>query len=498
MNPRFFGAVAWRSFAMASAVVSGMASLKLYSRYLTPDLYGVVLVALQIMACLPLLDGGFRTAINRRILATADPPTRTEVIRFGQTLYTWLGFIVLGTAAAVMCGYAGLPKTQQAGLPFGLFLALGLTGSLSVMSAAQSGLLVGLQAQSSCFILMGVSSWVNLMALWPALHFGAGVWAFPMASLASFLVVYPLTLWLIRIREPRIRFFRFKTDEKFWASFHHLKADAWACFTSQMATLLLFSMDVVIVGLLCSAEEAARYGILARMLSIIRGFVQSSSEAAWPLIAQQGNTHSAFRDGLVRVNAWVYGGVFGGATATLLPFIAWYMGERWAPTGTVLLLVAARGLITGLASTVTYIQYGLGQFQIIARQLSRELIAALVLSLALGLAWGLAGVSAGFLLATAFGTLVPIIHTYAKGTSIPTGRFLWRMWWRAALAFLVSGAVAGFVLPAGVRGPAVVGAGLFGFVTALLVGLGISFFQTRGKVPADSRWPRLMACLKSL
>src|SRR5258708_5985284 len=248
MNPYFFRAVAWRAFSIGSITVAGFLSLRLYSRYLTPEIYGVVLVAMQIMAYLPLLDGGFRTVVNRRILAETNREEKLRVIRFGQIFYSWFALLVILAAALCMVAYSFFLHTTEAGQSAAFFLSLGLASALSVLSSAQMGLLVGLQAQPPFFVLLSLNAGFGVGALWLSLRAGAGVWAFPISSLMPVGGTSPLALCLIRVREPAVRFFRFRVDSEFWKYFSRLKAEAWACFTSQIAIMVLFSVDIVFVG----------------------------------------------------------------------------------------------------------------------------------------------------------------------------------------------------------------------------------------------------------
>src|SRR3989442_77748 len=68
MMSSYLTALVARVLAMASNMVCGIIALKLYG-HLSPAAYGVVGVALTIMGYLPLLDGGFRTTVNRAVLA---------------------------------------------------------------------------------------------------------------------------------------------------------------------------------------------------------------------------------------------------------------------------------------------------------------------------------------------------------------------------------------------------------------------------------------------
>src|SRR3954452_19608803 len=101
---------AWgaRIFAMTSNLACGLVALKLYGR-LSPEAYGVVAVALTVMGYLPLMDGGFRTTINRAVLAEPFAAQRSKLLVFGQEFYSWLGLGVLCVAMVLMFGYAFTP-----------------------------------------------------------------------------------------------------------------------------------------------------------------------------------------------------------------------------------------------------------------------------------------------------------------------------------------------------------------------------------------------------
>lgn len=446
MSASFFQSVKYRLFATASSLVVGMASLKLYEVYLTTELYGAVVVALQIMTYLPLLDGGFRTTINRSLLAEKDEANRRNLVVFGQTLYTWLVGAIVPVSVGTMALYSLSPTVRSAGLSGGFFLVLGVSGAVCVVGSIQMGLLIGLADQAHLFFLRGIHAWVTLVGLWIVLAMGGGIWAFPLSALAGLAVTYPPAIWRIRRRMPGVPVVRLHLPQAFWDRLRKLWGDALACFRSQLSTLLLFSLDIVLVGLLAGPVAAAGYSVLARMFTIFRNFVQASGEAAWPIVAQRGEARTRFNLALVFGNAWIYGAVAGAAVVTLRPFLTWYMGREWVAPAAVLYLVAARFFVTGTASNVTYLLYGLGEFKVISRYLERELGISVLLSLAIGWVGGMAAIAGSFLLATACGTFLPILRAYAKRAEIPTREIFGGIWWRGLAAFLLSVTVAGPVL----------------------------------------------------
>jgi len=479
MSPYYYHAVVCRVFATASALISGIVSLKLYGRYLGPEIYGVVLVALQIMNCLPLLDGGFRTTISRSVLAESDPVEKLRLIRFGQVFYTLLTCVIVVAALLLMAGYACMPNAKESGQTVGFFLTLGLVGALSVIGFAQMGLLVALGAQGSLFVLTGLNAWMLMAALWVSLHFGAGVWAFPISSLAGLVASYPAAWWLIRRRLPGLPVFSFRIDSDFWRYFDRLKTDAWACFRSQISIMLLFTLDVILVGILCSAKDAAIYGVLSRIYGIIRTFLQAAGEVSWPIVANDGGKRIGFMTVLLRLNGWTYGSVMGALSMVLVPFIDWFMGSDWTPPAWIVYLFTARFVITGVSSPAAYFLIGLGDFKVIARYIERELAAAVCLAIPAGMKFGATGIAASFLIATVFGTFLPILHAYAGKLNLKWTGLAFQVWWRTLLGFGASLSASWALLAAAGTGGRTVFVGMGAVIAALTFGLIISLVRWR-------------------
>jgi O-antigen/teichoic acid export membrane protein len=429
-----FGA---RVFAIASNLVCGLIALKLYG-HLAPEAYGVVVVALTIMGYLPLLDGGFRTTVNRAILAERTSNERRALLQFGQVFYAWLGLAVVAAALLLMLGYSLTPTGRASGQPLSFFVALAFGGGLSVISSIQAGVLLGLEAQASLFLVTALGSWLNLATLWLVLKQGGGVWAFPIATLVSVAGVYPTALWLIHRKESWLPFFPFVTGPRFWEYFKRLRRDAWHCFQSQVSIVFLYTIDIILVGFLCSAREAAIYGVLSRMFAILRGFLQAMSEISWPLIAKRGWANQRLNRVLNRMNAWAVGSVTGALALTLAPFCGWFIGEAWSVPPWLVWLMAARFMITSFAAPAAYLLYGAGEFRAISRYLNRELAVGLVLAIGLGAIFGLAGVAWAFLVSTAVGTLYPIFRAYAAKTGESMSGTLLDIWARGAAGLTIS------------------------------------------------------------
>jgi O-antigen/teichoic acid export membrane protein len=420
----------------------------LYSRYLDVGIYGVVAVALTILGYLQYLDGGFRTTTNREILGNPSHENKLRLIRFSQTFYSILCLVVLPVALIAMTAYWLTPKVAGSGAPLMFFLAVGATMTVSFLGWAQIGLLVGLGAQTSFFMLNALNSSAMLASLWICLGQGAGIWAFPLSTLGGLAVCYPTGLWLIRRKEPHLQIICFQAGAEFWRQFKLIGQDAWPCFRLQVGVFFLFTLDVVLVGLLCrSAQDAAIYAVLSRLLAMMRSFLQAAGEVAWPMVAQMDGDEHAFAAFLLRSGGWLAGSTLGALAFTLSVFLGYYMGPAWTPSHLLVNLLAARALVTTVSSAASYLLIGRGAFGTVARYVQRELAAAVFLGSVLAPRFGMNGIAFGFLASTTLGTLGPMFFAYGKAVRTSGGQLMWQAWWRAGVGFAASATVAVLLLP---------------------------------------------------
>ncbi len=442
MTKGFAQAVFWRVFATASSVVTVFLSLRLYDRHLGKELYGLVAAALQVIAYLPLLDGGFRLAGNRALLAGPSPSERRRILEFGQTLYTLAGAGALAVGLLLMAAYACSPNARASGQPITFFLSLGALGAAISIGSAQTRLLTGLGQQARLFALNALNTWLNLAALWFGFRYGMGAWTFPFAILVALLGTVPLAIWWIRQSEPEFRVLSLRLDDEFRIRLRRLWPEASAALQMEVITVLLYSCDVVLVQLLCPVGPAGVYALAARLFTMVRTSLQAADEAVWPILAQRTAGGANLSATLVRLNAWVYGAVMAAAAVTLPAFLRQYLKGDWQPEPVLVWLFALRYLITGLCSQPAYFLYGAGRFDVLARNLGRELVVAAVLALPLGWKFGTLGVGLAFALATVAGTFVPLPFAYATLAGVTPAATFANLWLRALAAALAAAAVA--------------------------------------------------------
>jgi O-antigen/teichoic acid export membrane protein len=398
----------------------------------------VMALALTIVAYMANMDGGFRTVISRAILATNEAQKRDELVAFGQKIYTWLNTLILAGNLLLMTAYALMPGPKAEGLGLAFFTAFAIGNALVVGANIQTGVFLAAQEQSKLFILQTLGAWAGVNALAWGLARGWDLWAIPLASLISFIAVYPLSIRWIKKIFPSLRILDWRMDEQFWKHFHELKTEAWYCFRSQITSLVLYSADILIIGYFCLKAEVAVYYVIIRLVGMTRSLLQTGGEVGWPFLAQRGGVKSAEALPWFGLHGWVYGSVAGALVVLTIPFCHWYMGSAWTVSEELLWVIVLRFLIVGLGSSATYLLYAVGNFRSITRCIEWELIAGLVLGTMGGYWGGMMGVATGFLIATVAGTLGPVYGAYARTGEISFGQIFGTVWSRAAMGFFGS------------------------------------------------------------
>lgn len=430
---------------MLSSLVTGMLMLRILPHFIRIERWNALNGVQLILLYLPYLDLGYRTAINRKLLGGVAPDYRMQLIRFGQSLYLRISLLLLPGLLVAMAIYSQLPAVRVAKQGILYFLSLGVGGTLATMAFAQVNLLLGLGEQKKVFQINTVYTWGNLAVIWGALQAGMGLWAIPISMAGMTIVQMGLAWYFCRRLVPGFRLLGSMHPEDFWPIFREMRSEAVACFRSQIAILLLFTVDPLLAGNIgeshAAAEAGGRYATAARMFAQLRSLLQAGSEAAWPLIAQQQNKSAKGNPGdkimaltqwLVRVNAWVYGAAMGPVIMVLVPFAAWWTQNKtasWTPGQTLVTLMSLRFLIAGISSPSAFFLIGSGQFGTLARYIEREIVLGVVLSFLLAPRFHGEGVAAAFLIATVCGTFTPLFWAWANGAGLNA-----RSWYLTTLA----------------------------------------------------------------
>ena len=493
MSRDFLHTVAWRVVAAGSTVATAMVSFKLYGRYLSPQVYGLVQSALVVVSSLPLFDGGFRTAVNRELLTGHDPVERRQLLDFTQVLNTWMAALALLLGMGAMMCYRLSPNARASGEPLSFFLALGGLAGLVLMASAQSNLLLGLGGQRQMFVLNALAPWINLLSLWWGFHRGWAVWSFVVSQLLTAVVVIVSAALLFRWRYPETPLFRCRPGEGFSKVFHRLKGKALQVLACQASTTLLYMADTVLVNALLFGPSVGHYALVTRLFTTLRSMLQSADEALWPLIASRAGKGTEMSQLLGRINGWVYGAMMTAAALTIPPFIRSYMGAEYAPSLALVGWMAFRGIITGLASQPAAYLFGTGRFPVLAQGMAIELGLGLVLGGLGAHFWGVEGLAAGFVAATLGGTLLPLPTAYARMHHWKAGRWLVNSWARTFVASIIAAGVAILVIRQAHSPSALVMCG--GLAAGSALGIGVCTAIARGRIQGIAPLPALLRYL---
>jgi O-antigen/teichoic acid export membrane protein len=482
-------AVIFRIIASACTVVTAFLSVRVYNLYVSKEIYGVILVGLQFIGYLPLVSSGFRTVIGRQMLAEADPAKKAQLGRFGQMLLSY--FLVFATFAsmAIMAAYSQEPGARATGLPVSLFIASGAAAVTSFLSGSQLGLLVSAGEQVQSSIIQGLSGLLGVSILWGSFAAGTGVWAFPISTVVTALAIVAACRFAMTSTAYDVPLFVWSCGPGSWARLVAIWRQALDALLNQIAMILVFTVDLVIVGIAVGPGAAAIYGVITRAVTISRQMLSSLAEAAWPRLA--GELDDTRRAGIMRkvdrLNAWVVGAWYGAMAATLHPFLSWLVKPDWVGPQPLILLMILRSLLISLTSPHAYGLMSAGRFRELATINMQEGLLGLTAGIALSLTYGYYGVAYAFLGATIAVQSWRMTREYfrfAHDTHWITEWFACtgRGTLAAVVAVLVAAAVVqlSHVLPVPRGMLAVVGGGIGLAVPTLIV---VALWRLTGKVP---------------
>ncbi len=404
-------------------MLAAFVSLRLYNLYLTREIYGVLLVAMQILGYLPVFGGGFGLVINQQLLEADDPGTRIATARFRQLLLTYFVAFCLVLGCAIMLAYSRVPAARM--LPAGLFLAVGVAGALTLFAGGELALLVGLGRQSTSFVGQALWSLATMALLYLGFRAGGGAWAVPLASIGSAVLVLVVAK-IVNRRDHGMPLISWQREADFWLRLRAVWKPSFDWMRSQLQTLVIFTFDLLLVGFLIGPGAAAVYGVVSRIMAMSRQVLGSLCEAAWPRFAQEKEPARkiALMRKVDRLNAWLTGCWYGAMAATLLPFLHGLVKADWVATPWLAGLLLGRSFVVSVVSPHAYGLISLARFRELAQLGQREVIVSTAAALLLGWRAGMEGIALGYLLATVAIPAWQLTRLYFTAMAVP-----WRREW---------------------------------------------------------------------
>lgn len=472
----FVQTVFWRAASAASWALVSLLTIRFFD---SVEQFGVISPALLVLGSLPALDGGFRIALNRRLLASTDDAERRRHLELGQRLSSWffIGTTLLGILVLTL--YSRTPNARQSGIPFLFYPGLGIAGGLVILGSAILTQLTGLGLQRRMFMLQMLMAWLSVGMLWAGFRLGAGVWSFLLSQSVPHVVAIALAVPLIRIAAPEVRLLDFRWSASDTLRFRELWPDSVGFLRMQVATLLLYTVDVYLVSWIWTGKQVGQYGFVANIFSKLRNLLQSADEAVWPLLTARQEKGETISEGVLRFNGLLYGAAMTVAALAIGPFIIGYKDPTWSSGALYAALIGARYLVTGMASQPAWWLYGHGHLKTLAGHMTREMAVSVALCIPLGWAFGPVGIAVAFLVGTSAGTLWPLPAEYAGRSGRRLSDLLGQVWSRAAAAAAVAGALAWIGLRFAKSWPATVAVATAATGATLCGAVGLALWRAR-------------------
>jgi O-antigen/teichoic acid export membrane protein len=435
----------------AAAMVSGLVVTPILLDAIGTEAFGIWAFIGGITIYLAVLDFGLGPSVVRFTAeghGRGDPDEINRVASVALVLYAAIGAVTLA-AGAVLAWFVPLLIETPADLVREARLATFLV-VISLAVKFPLGLFYNLLGGRHRFDLLNLGNFVAtvLYAVLVALLIPRGGGLVLLGLLTIPVTVLRLGLPLVWLRSelPELRLGRaYVTRERM----RELVSVSWSNFLVHVASKVVFSTDVVVVGIVLGAHEAAIYAIASRLFQLAFGLASVVTSLLYPAFAEYEGSGEKERQ-----RRLLLAGLRGGSAAALvlaLPLLiipenlvtAW-VGDAYAASAPVLALLAVVILVHQPVWMLTQYLIALGRQREIARLLIVAAVGNLVLSIALAFTVGTWGVALASLLADVAALAVAIPLSVAPAAGVRVGELVRALLRPALPAFGVAVVVFGF------------------------------------------------------
>ena len=422
--------------AHGAAVVIGFFLMPYVLGVLGERTYGTWVFINSLASYAGILYFGFGDTISRYVAkhhAAGDYVRLNRVVTLVLTVYLIMG----GVALAVAAGLCALAPRLSQWAPEQLrevqwtILVLGLNVAINMVGSVFGGVLMGLRRFDLERCVSVLSDVIRVGLIVAFLQSEWGLITIALVYLAIALAENLLYLVLA---------FRCLTQlEVHWShlnreTFRECGAFSSMAFLSAIAYQLTMATDSVVIGFMLGAEAIVPYYIALRLSQFIRQPIDKIAHICLPTAgALSGETERAkLQRFLLQALGVVFllsSGMFVGGWFFGADVIREWMGDRYAGSHFVLMILLAAQLFSLPCGILRAFLFGLGSVRVPAVLYLAEAICNLALSIVLCHAWGVVGV--------AIGTLVPVILIEAACLvpyALSRLKLSWRRLWNDAIA----------------------------------------------------------------
>lgn len=392
--------------------------------------YGIWALVASFALFAGLLDLGLASATVRYV-ALAEGRGDFDLLVRTVSASFWIlsGFAVLAVIVGVVFApffprVFGVTREQSAALSLVVLVAVSV--GFRLVAGAFMGSLSGLQRYSANGLISSAVTVVQTVAYAVIVWSGGKLVALGVALLALTAVDALARYVVLRRHVPDLtlsfRVFKLPFAKRL------LAVSAWISST-QVATIVRYRLDTVVVGLIVGVRAAGVYAVGQMLFIAADRFIRPILTGFFPYSAELGGR----RDTTTLRSAMLTGtrislAVAGPACLSLIllagPALAVWVGESFHEARLVVVYLAAALLLATLTRAGLLMLQGSGNVRIPAAIVWLEAVVNLALSIVLGVTLGLTGVALGTLLATACVSTAVGVPYICKAFAVPTFSFV--------------------------------------------------------------------------
>lgn len=389
----------------AAAIVSGLVVTPIVLHELGRETFGIWSFIGSITVYLMVLDFGVGPSIVRfaaEARGRRSPEDTNALASVGLALYGVIGAATLPVGLAIAWLVPELVST-----PDDLVWPARISTFLVVLGIALRfplGLFNNLLLGQQRFDLQNLANFVStvLYAVFVAILIpsGGGLILLGALTLATTLLRLVLPLAWLRSELPGLRVSRLHVTR---ARVRELTSFSWSNFLVHLANTVVFSTDVVVVGIVLGAEAAALYAIPAKLFSLAYGLGSVGTRLLYPALSEYEGSREIDRQRRLLLT-----GLRGVTAVTLLlalpllfipgQLIEAWIGEGYGESSAVMALLALVALVHQPIYLLTQFLIARARQQQIARVLVLAAAANAALSAVLASTVGIWGVALATLL----------------------------------------------------------------------------------------------------
>ena len=410
-----------------ASIVSGLVVTPIVLHALGDEPFGIWGFITSITIYLAVLDLGVGPSVVRftaEAHGRGDPEETNRIASVALALYAVIGVLTL-VAGAALSWFVPLLIDTPSDLVWDARVATFLV-AVSFAARFPLGLFYHLLGGKQRFDAQNLGNFLAtvLYAVLVALLIRRGGGLVLLGALTLFVTIVKLGVPLAWLRSefPELRLRRALVTRD---RVRELVSVSWSNFLVHVANKVVFSTDVVVVGIVLGAREAAIYTIASRLFQLAFGLASVVTALLYPAFAEYEGSGEEDRQ-----RRLLLAGLRGGSAAALvlaLPLLvipenlvtAW-VGDGYADSAPVLALLAVVVLVHQPVWMLTQYLIARGRQREIARLLIVAAGGNVVLSIVLALVVGTWGVALATLLAdvAALAVAIPLSVAPAAGVSV--------------------------------------------------------------------------------